>query len=667
MSYAPWERELLAVLAEMPFLDRLELAAVTGWSRGAVYRAVDRLEREGCLVSLAHATAVIARTRRYHLTAEGLRRLAKVEESGPPEQAVEELLRLHPVSRQWQRLLLERLDGVAVICRLAATVSNLDHPIGFRWYRADPLDAALTLPGGRTLGILREGHTTDRTGFAKRVWRLGQGPLPGVVLVLVPDEVRLRHARSLLARTPVAALLALERDAALAGPERRIWRPPSGNAALALGYALERLRPGGELPAEEPLLKAALPNDRETAVNALPVLLTPAEKRAMDLLADWPWLSRRELASLLHVSEPRVSQLAVSLEGHGLTARPEGAGGRLALSDRGLALLARRDRASVSAARKRWSVSPIDAARPMHWRNVSGGRSRQLFRNLDHTAAVHEFIAALAVQARYLGWGTAELDPPHRASRHFPHGGRLRAVHPDACGLLRRGSGTWAFLLEWERRAVRPATMTQRLAPYLRYYSTARPTDDHGVRPAVLVVFDDSIAAGHFLRLAGREMKRAGTQVPLLVSHRRDIEALGPLGRAWRVPGGQGRVGPLPAPPEGDDGEPGRRQLPVLWSVSHRREETVSQQHKSRPGGPRGRRGRAVVRLDAAALWERLAELDRSQNWLARETGVSHAYLSMLVNGGRAPSEGIQKRMLKALGLSQFNQLFRLEVTDEQT
>ena len=73
-----------------------------------------------------------------------------------------------------------------------------------------------------------------------------------------------------------------------------------------------------------------------------------------------------------------------------------------------------------------------------------------------------------------------------------------------------------------------------------------------------------------------------------------------------------------------------------------------------------------MVRLDAAALWERLALLGRSQNWLAREIGVSHAYVSLLVNGGRAPSESIQVRMLKALGLNQFQQLFTLEVNDDQ-
>ncbi len=661
MKPAAWEREMLAVLGEMPFLDRLELAAMTGRSRGAVYRGVGRLERADYAASVSHATGLLPLTRRYHLTAAGLRRLAELEEPG-----IDELLRLYPVSRQWVGILLERLDGAAVIYRLTATVSHLAHLIAFRWYRADPLDAAITLPGGRTLGILRLGHTADRTGFAKRVWRLRQGPLPGVVLVLVSDEARLRHARSLLARTAVPALLAVEADAAMAGPGRRIWRPPAGNASLDLRYVLERLRPGGELPVEEPPARAAMPGD---AVDALAVLLKPTEKRALDLLADWPWLSRRELAALLDVAEARVSQLAVSLEGHGLATRPKGAGGRLALSDTGLAYLARRDRASVGAARRRWSVEPIDPNAAPDWRNVSGGRSRQLLRNIHHTAAVHAFLAAMTGQARSRGWRVAQLDPPHRASRHFPHQGGQRSVHPDAFGLLRRDPESWAFLLEWERRAVRPATMAQRLAPYVRYYATPRPTDDHGVRPEVLVVFDDDIAAGHFLALAEREMQRAGVQVPLRVSHRRDIEALGPLGPVWRAPGRDEPAPLLPAPAEPQFPAKERRtavKFAQPRSLPGRNANPAPSQHSNRPGGPRRRGGRAVVRLDAAALWERLALLDRSQNWLAREIGVSHAYLSMLVNGGRAPSEGIQDRMLKALGLSQFHQLFRSEVTDEQ-
>ena len=84
-------------------------------------------------------------------------------------------------------------------------------------------------------------------------------------------------------------------------------------------------------------------------------------------------------------------------------------------------------------------------------------------------------------------------------------------------------------------------------------------------------------------------------------------------------------------------------------------------QHTNHERGSRRRRGRRVVRLDTAALWERLALLGRSQNWLAREIGVSPSYISLLVNEGRAPSGSIRRRMLKALGVDDFHQLFTLE------
>ena len=82
-------------------------------------------------------------------------------------------------------------------------------------------------------------------------------------------------------------------------------------------------------------------------------------------------------------------------------------------------------------------------------------------------------------------------------------------------------------------------------------------------------------------------------------------------------------------------------------------------------GRPR-REGRTVVRLNAAALWKRLALLNRSQNWLAREAGMSPGYLSTLVNEGRAPSGRIRRRMQKALRVENFHELFTLEDRHDQ-
>ena len=173
---------------------------------------------------------------------------------------VDELLDLYPVSAQWQRVLLERLDAVGIIYRLAATISNIAHPIRFRWFRAKPMDAAITLPDGRAVFFVRQGLTSDRTAFPKRLWRLREDvPHPSAVLILAPDEVRLRQARRLLAGAQAASFLALERDAVSADPSTPIWRVPSSSVSLDFSRALKHTRPNGELPTEEPPERVSLP------------------------------------------------------------------------------------------------------------------------------------------------------------------------------------------------------------------------------------------------------------------------------------------------------------------------------------------------------------------------------------------------------------------------
>ena len=537
MSPAGCRAEALRRLAELPFLDRLELAAVSGWSRGAVYRAVSGLEQGGMVQAIPHASPVVPPTRRYCLTGAGLRRLAE-----PEETTLDAVLAQYPVSASWRRVLLERLDAVAVIYRVAAAVSDAAHPIGFRWYRSAPPDAGIQLPCGRTLALARMGNSADRAAFAKRLWRLSHETRPSAALLLVPDEVRLRQVARLLDSLPLPGFLALEGDAARAGAGSPVWRGISGSPPLSLREALPLVRPGGELPAEAASRPESLGSDLdlEGAGNAppaflLPALLKPSEKRALDLLFDWPWLAPAHLGALMGVGQARLYQVLERLTGLGLAAKPADGERRLmALTDAGLALVARRDRSSVGTARRRWSVSPLNPQGPSGWRNVSGSRSRQLLRNLEHTQAVHRFIAELASQCPARGWRITQLDPPRRATRFFRHDGRLHSVRPDAFGALQRDGFNRPFFLEWERRAVRPSTMAARIAPYLRYFSTSRPRDDHGAQPVVLVVFDGELAAGHFLRLAGTEMRRAGVAVPLWVSHPGLLEQAGPLGAAWR-------------------------------------------------------------------------------------------------------------------------------------
>ena len=543
MRSPDWDRQALRGLAVMPFLDRLDLAAVTNTSEGMAHNALGRLRREGLTGFIRHAAPLTPTTRRWHLTADGVRRLASEDRT-----SVEQLLRTHPVSAHWQRLLLARLDAVAVIYRLVSAVAGVEGPPAFRWCRSAVLDAALTLPGGRTLGVIRQGVTTDRTAFSDRVRWLPDPnqPLPRALLGLMPDEARLRQARRLLARYPGPVFLALEQHVANASADDRVWRLTTAPAVLSLTEALARLRPGGRLPTEPPLTRLSLPGSlsvpeepEKIPGHLLPAELKPADKRAMDRLAEWPWITPDDLGGLLELSESRVSGLCLSLARLGLVCRVSLNGRkRLALSRRGLAVLARRDRASVSRAIARWSVERVEGQEPSGWRGVPGARSRPLARTIEHTDAVHRFMADLVRQAnKHSGYRVLQVSPPHHAARYFRYRGRLRSIHPDGFGAVQAEERTYPFFLEWERRAVNPSTMSARLAPYLRYYSSNQPLDDHGHRPLVLVVFDDFLAPAHFLRVARDEMVRTGVNVPLWVSDRETLERAGPLGRAWRSPG----------------------------------------------------------------------------------------------------------------------------------
>ncbi len=535
-SLARCRTELLRLLSDMPFLDRLEMVYISGWSRGAVYPAVDRLEAEKLVGFLSHASDLLPPTRRYYLTSGGVDRLAR--NTGV---AVDSLLHSHPVSSQWRRVLMERLDGIAVVYRLASSVSNIERPIRFRWFRSRPMDAVIALPDGRTIAVVRQGPTSDRTAFSKRTWRLKQVTRPSAVLVITPDEVRLRYARRNLSSSQSLTLVALEREAVSAGPDAPIWRTPSGSTMFDLRSALSYAGGEGGPVEEEQMKRVTLPE--ELHIDAakddapgwiIPAVLKPAEKRALELASDWPWISAPHLGSLMGVRRSMLARILSRLLKLKLAINSEVEGmRRLALTDRGISLLARRDRVSVGAARRRWSAALQDMDLGLTWRNVSGRRSRQLLRNLEHTSAVHWFLAALASQAPARGWDVLQLDPPRRASRHFRHEDVVRSINPDAFGILQKRGKTAPFFLEWERRAVRPVTMTDRIAPYLRYYSSQRPTDDNGSSPLVLVVFEEEIPQAHFLRVAREGMERAGVEAPLLVSHRGLLERVGPLGPAW--------------------------------------------------------------------------------------------------------------------------------------
>ena len=215
-------------------------------------------------------------------------------------------------------------------------------------------------------------------------------------------------ARKLLSHYPGPVFLAMEQDVAYADSDDMVWRITSTDAILSLSEVLSRIRSGGRLPAEPPLTRKTPPTDLTVAEEPesvpdllLSAVLKPAEKRILDHLADWPWIAPSDLGGLTGLSRSGVSRLTSRLGGLGLVCAVSLSGRRrLALSRRGLALLARRDRASVSVTIKRWGVETDTGEMASSWRRVLGVRSRPLARTIVHTEAVHRFMATLVTLPR---------------------------------------------------------------------------------------------------------------------------------------------------------------------------------------------------------------------------------------------------------------------------
>ena len=79
----------------------------------------------------------------------------------------------------------------------------------------------------------------------------------------------------------------------------------------------------------------------------------------------------------------------------------------------------------------------------------------------------------------------------------------------------------------------------------------------------------------------------------------------------------------------------------------------------------RKRPSRSRVKLNPVAVWELLDQLGITQKELARRSGISAGYLSQLIRGEHNPSVRTQKRLQRALGVSDWDRLFFIEPAGE--
>ena len=545
--------EALLLLCAAPLTTVDELSRLSRVPASTLRDRLEKLAKRGLADSVSHHLSVLGPRpqRRYFPTEKG------VIAGGVATKGRAHMLRSYPVSKQWFRLLAERMDAIAVLYRVAAMVADADphnDPVRVDHYRRGPYDMLLILSGGRSIGLIRQGPTLATANLRYRlrsIERLDSSERSFVTLVLThADQATRRAIRSLGDPSEHRRTFVVMEGELLAGDHNGVvWQqcgaglgddPPvrvSPDASLTgiLAWA-ERLldssysflrdnpkpNPGALYPSD---VQTAMPEPSQQLVPAFGVQLTRADKDALDLLAAWPLCTREQIAGLMGgVTQRRVNQVLRSLSQHGLVR----ADGPLhMLTDEGLTYLARRDRAAVGLTLDRWSAEPAYSNPGFY----AGTALRAIASQQRHHEGVTGFAAALSTEvARSPDHDLFDLLPTSRSTIGYRYDWTTYVMLPDASFTLEY-RGRWRpYLLEFERRATTPKRILDRLESYRRYFLSGWAERDHGgFLPRVLFVFETPGNEEAFL-----DSTASVRSVPFLTSNVGTLAECGVLGHSWR-------------------------------------------------------------------------------------------------------------------------------------
>ena len=600
IKFGRTEGRVVRLVGRMPFVSSREvsdLLGLDGYQRARVI--MENLEALGHVTSLKTAGVYSGgwEVKRFALTVKGIGRLAELERIEVPD-----ALKRYPVSLQWRRVLLRRLEALEVYYKLCcfAALARREGAISFGegedvggpgkyavgvpsdgmlfwWRRAGWLDGTIVFgrgKGARRVRVLRTGPTQVRRAILNRLGSMMESyNVRGIerVVIVVPGYTELRLVEHWLRANArfIQAYCVVEHELKQARKwsDIRFVRPGEfGSAYFSLSAAFSGLRgrpsrSGARLDRFEPYAKVVVPegvilktgrNDRGILVGAS---LSRRERICLQAVADWPLALRGHLLGLKGVSD----LLFASLFNAGLIyyARDDGRA-RVLLSDAGMRYVASRDRSSFGMLRNRWGYVMVDKSEPelenlrtfgvtgkgldrRHRIRAEGGKLRVVSRQLEHLDGLTEFFSAL-------GGGTEGLDvvevlPTHRGERWARIGRSMRAILPDGAFVAKTKDSVIPFAVEFERRAVTPKLMNQRLRPYKQYYDAVYRFEDHGAILVTLIVFESVVHASDFAShcASGRVEARTsrGRNMPLYVSSIEEIREKGLWGEVWFAVGGE--------------------------------------------------------------------------------------------------------------------------------
>ena len=218
------QRQILHSLSLMPFADAAELVGILGEPPANIHRKLTVLHASALIGRVNHGTTHLPSSRRYYLTAKGINEASRILGFATPS----DFVRAYPMSKEWLALVIRRMDAVASIYRLAATLSP--ETDGFRsrveLFRRGRFDAAITLHDGRKFGVIRQGLALRRRSLYDRLRTIAEYDYtrrPEAILVLTPNRMGGKADGAILHRPESPKLLRYSR---VQGSARKPKPPP---------------------------------------------------------------------------------------------------------------------------------------------------------------------------------------------------------------------------------------------------------------------------------------------------------------------------------------------------------------------------------------------------------------------------------------------------------
>ena len=530
------DQQMLDALSRTPFVDSTELAGILGEPHATVHRSLTDLLAEGIIGRASHGTAHLASSQRYHLTANGIRETAGFLGFDTPS----DFVRAYPVSREWLTLLIRRMDAVASVYRLAASLSpGIDGLLSHvEFHRRGRFDAFITLHDGYSFGVVRQGLALRRRSLYDRLRAIAEydySRRPDTVLILVPSVWEQRLTGRFCERIYLRDFfVAVESRDALERRDLRVWQQTTGlfgSTYHTLDHVSSQGSSGGRPSTQSSERKRASIPDPDHMVQAASAFgLSPSEKRTLDIITDHPMIPREHLALWLGVSEGRVSQMIHSLVNTwGLVERQGQRGDtRYTLSAEGIRYITHRDRAQLPTTQDIWSTE-LTTDKQGRRRHV-GHRIETWARQTKHADGITWFLSKLQAEVRAdphseLEWSV----PTARTDRTYNWGDS--AIAPDAVGQMVTQGLRIPFYLEHELRARHPRGVIARLRPYESYYWSPEHKDDQPPYPVTLFVVDTEEVEETYVNTAAL---RSRMSLPILVSCIPVLSDTGILGPSWR-------------------------------------------------------------------------------------------------------------------------------------